>query len=134
MSAWSEGKAQRARVPATERQVKVVARYYGAEAAQNLSMNRTIELLSVRDYVRGAAHICLENLNGIVVAEPDLHAVCLQVMADSALKEFIERWAQRRFSAGTMGDLPTRLRVTPQLKQVVGMLCTRIGAEATWRD
>lgn len=57
MSAWSEGKAQRARVPATERQVNTVARYYGAEAAQNLSMNRAIELLSVRDYVRGAAHI-----------------------------------------------------------------------------
>lgn len=134
MSAWAEGKAQRARVPATERQISTVARWYGQDAARNLSMNRAIEMLSVRDYVRGAAFICLENQNGIRVPEPALHAVCLQVLQDSALKEFIERWAARRFTAGTMGDLPTRLRLTPQLKQVVGMLCRQIGAEETWAD
>lgn len=134
MSAWAEGKAQRARRPATEGQVRTVARWYGPDAAANLTMNRAIEMLSVRDYVRGAAYICLENLNGIRVPEPALHAVCLQVLQDPALKEFIERWAARRFTAGTMGDLPTRLRLTPQLKQVVALLCREIGAEETWHD
>lgn len=134
MSAWSEGKAERARIPATEAQIRAVERHYGADAARNLSMNRAIELLSVRDYVRGAAHIYLERQNGIRIPEDRLRAACVTICADPKLREFIEKWAQRRFFAGTMGDLPTRLRMTPELQAVVNLLCESIGAKATWHD
>lgn len=103
---------------ATDAQLSSLRAFYGANTPGGvIKMDAATKMLSVRDYVRGVA--LLFERRGAVVTHKHMLETCLNVLDDPKLTDFIFEWNQRRLARGTMGDLPTRLRDTPE-KVLVG--------------
>lgn len=105
----------------TDAQVAAMNRFYGKHALQPpVKMGEATRYLSVQDYVSGLAYIFAKRGNQI--GRRAILETCLNVLEDDHLVEFIYDWNQRRTGRGTMGDVPTRLRDTPEKVQVAEYL------------